>query len=151
MAAFSFKDHVVKIIRSSDNAELRLFSGNKGSVEPGPKATVMKGFDPRPFDIIYNSADPKWTLDGMSAPEVQQVIQFIGLLNGPLFSVSIVVQRPGQTTRHLRIVNGAVGEGGDWTFDEGSGATGKLGGPCKDILYALGTAPLKSIYAPRTR
>jgi len=151
MAAFSFKDHIVKLIRLSDNAELRLFSGNKGAVEPGPKATVMKGFDPRPFDIIYNSAEPKWSLDGMSAPEVQDAIQFVGLLNGPLFAISIIVQRPGQRTRHLRIENGAIGEGGDWTFDEGSGANGKLGGPCKDILYAVGSNPLKSIYAPRTR
>ncbi len=90
-------------------------------------------------------------LDGMSAPEVQDVIQFVGKLYGPQFSISVVVQRPGQVTRHLKVVLAAIGEGGDWTFDEGAGATGKIGGPMQDVLFAIGSAPLRSIFATAPR
>ena len=153
MATFSWRDHIVKLVRviNGVTAEKRLYSGNKAAFEPGPKATVQKGFDPRPFGIIYNAAEPKWSLDGMSAPEVQDAVEFVGLIYGPQFSVVTVIQRPGQVTRTVKCVLAAIGEGGDWTADEGSGATGKLGGPMQDLLYARGSAPLRSIYANRVR
>lgn len=153
MAAFSFKDHVVKLVSdaSGTTLEKRVFSGNKLGVEPGPKTSIMKGFDPRPFGIIYGSAEPKWSFDGLSAPEVQDLVLFVGKLYGKQFSISIVIQRPGQTTRHLKLAGCAIGEGGDWNADEGAGATGKLGGPMQDVFFAIGNAPLQSIYANRLR
>jgi hypothetical protein len=150
MATFSFKDHTVKLVRP-DAQEKRLYSGTKLGIDPGAKASVMKGFDPRPFGIVYGSADPKWSMDGLSAAEVQDAIEFTGRLYGPEFSISIVIARPGQVSRHLKIIGAAHGEGGNWDADEGSGATGKLGGPLLDILYAKGAAPLKSIYAARSK
>lgn len=154
MAAFSYKDHTVKLVRSNPDGsitEKRLFSGNKLSFDPGPKASIMKGFDLRPFGIIYGSAEPKFSADGMSAAEVQDSVEFLGGIGGPQFSIVCVVQRPGQQSRILKCTLAAIGEGGNWDADEGSGATGKLGGPFTDLLYAVGSNQLKSIFAPRTR
>ncbi len=155
MASFSWKDHIVKLVATNAGgdgpAEKRLYSGNKAAFEAGPKATIQKGYDIRPYGIIYSAAEPKWSLDGMSAPEVQDSVLFLGKIGGPQFSVVCVVQRPGQRTRTIKIVLAAIGEGGDWTADEGAGATGKLGGPCQDILVSTGSNPLQSIFAHRPR
>ena len=146
--AFSFRDHVVKIVRSIDGKEKRLFSGNKYAVEAGPKTSLMKGFDTKPFAVVYGSAEPKWSLDGMSAAEVQDVVSFVGGIAGPPFAVIMTATRGGHT-RSIKLLGCAIGEGGDWSADEGNGATGKLGGPMLDVLVAVDGGKFTSIYAPR--
>lgn len=151
--AFSWKDHTVKLVSSvllnQTEREKRLFSGNKAMIDPGVKTSVMKGYDLKPFDILYSAAEPKWSLEGMAADEVQDSVIHVGRLGGPSFDVIVIVQRPGQLTRTIKITQAKIGEGADWGADEGAGATGKIGGSCRDILIATGNARLRSIFAAR--
>jgi hypothetical protein len=152
--AFSFKDHLVQLYKVVGDAgeiqKLRLRSGNKIGLDPGPKAAVMKGYDVRPLDIIYQAADPKVTLDGMEASETQDAIGWLGGLYCRPFGLIIVVQRIGRPTRHIKVVGMATGEGGNWDADD-NGAVSKLGGPFTDLLWAKGSGKLASIYAPRVQ
>ena len=151
--AFSLRDCVLKVVtnRTGATLEKRIHSGNKFTIEPGPKMSIMKGFDVKPFAIIHGSAEPKWSLDGLAADEMLDIVQFVGGLYGPHFSLVMVAQRPGMVTRHVKVVFGEIGEGADWSGDEGSGATSKLGGPMRDVLVARGSNPLSSIFAPRVK
>jgi hypothetical protein len=143
------RSYVVKITpERGPNAgkPYRIMSGDKITLDPGAGADHMAGFGQGPFAVVVKSSKPKATVDNIAADELQAVLAHVGGIGGYPFTLSCVSKRPGIASRTFSVSGMEIGEGGDVNVDD-AGSKGKLGGPAMDIKYAVGNAPLRSIYA----
>jgi hypothetical protein len=143
---FSFRDNLVQVTPVGGQyggQGFRLLSGNKIGLDPGAKAKQVPGFSEIPFDIVRQAAEPKITLEGMDAVEIDAVRNWVGGIGGSRYTISIVASRPGAPLFAIKVFQCEWSGGGGWNVDD-AGSIDKIESLAKDIHFNG-----KSIFARR--
>lgn len=134
---FSFRDHLVTVTPEQGpfaNQGYRLLSGNKFSVDPGAKVKVVPGFSELPFDIVRQGAEPKISLEGMDAVEVNAVRERVQGIGGARYTISIVGSRPGVPQFRIRAIHCEWSGGGGYDGDD-NGSISKIESMMLDLHF----------------
>jgi hypothetical protein len=121
----------------------RLQSGEKITIDPGAKASHVKGLDELPVFIARGVAEPKISIDKILDAHAREIRDHVGGIGGHPFTLKIVFTRPGKRTSVIKCIGCEI-SGGLGIDVEDAGITTKLEALCLDI-HVDG----KSIYARR--
>ncbi len=137
MSSYSWKDAYILFTRaqpiSTDagmdaipaGASVKTGSCIKGTMDPGGKASYLKGNSITPVAIVIGSAEPKLDLEFSNAAEVANIVQAMGGV-GSTCIVSIVFARTGMPVVGYLFKPCVIENGGGFDGDDSKGFSDKI-------------------------